>query len=214
MQQSSIDHYQFPDMKPTLICSTNREVDSINQRELNKLKTEKKTYHIIPISVNSRKIETAAKLEGIVDRVELAVDAQIMITTNISMGGGRSIANGSQGTVLSMYEDHINVRLIGWCSDVKIGFQKLLDPECIDPDNNPVYLFEYLPVRLGWASTVHKAQGMTCDLLEIDLSKIFAAGQGYVAISRVRSLAGLKLTGLKRNAFIADQKILEFYSSQ
>jgi hypothetical protein len=46
------------------------------------------------------------------------------------------------------------------------------------------------------------------------MSKIFAAGQGYVAISRVRSLDGLKLTGLKRNAFIADKRIIEFYSKQ
>ena len=214
MQQHDIDHEQFPGMKPTRICSTNREVDAINQRELNKLTTDKRTYKLIPISTNSRKIDTAAKLEGIPEVVDLAVDAQIMITTNISMGGGRTIANGTQGTIISMYDDHINARLIGWSSDVKIGFQKQLDPDCIDEDSNPIYLFEYMPVRLGYAGTIHRSQGMTCSLLEVDLSKIFAAGQGYVAISRVRSLAGLKLTGLKRNAFIADKKILEFYAKE
>jgi ATP-dependent exoDNAse (exonuclease V) alpha subunit len=214
LQQNDINHDKFPGMKPTRICSTNREVDAINQKELNKLTTEKKTYRIIPIATNMRKIEAAAKLEGIVEQVELAIDAQIIITTNVSMGGGRVIANGTQGTIISMYEDHINARLIGWSSDVKIGFQKLLDPECIDEDSNPIYLFEYLPVRLGWGSTIHKSQGATYNLLDIDMSKIFAAGQGYVAISRVRSLDGLKLTGLKRNAFIADKRIIEFYSKQ
>lgn len=214
LQQNDIDHEKFPGMKPTRICSTNREVDAINQKELNKLTTEKKTYRIVPIATNMRKIEAAAKLEGIVEQVELAVDAQIIITTNVSMGGGRVIANGTQGTIISMHEDHVNARLIGWNSDVKIGFQKLLDPDCIDEDSNPIYLFEYLPVRLGWGSTIHKSQGATYNLLDIDMSKIFAAGQGYVAISRVRSLDGLKLTGLKRNAFIADKRIIEFYSKQ
>lgn len=212
LQQHDIDHHQYPDMKPTRICSTNREVDAINQRELNKITTDRRVYNLIPISTNVRKIQTAAKLEGIPDQVDLAVGAQIMITTNISMGGKRTIANGTQGTIISMHDDHINARLIGWSSDVKIGFQKLLDPDCIDEDANPIYLFEYMPMRLGYAITIHRAQGMTCSVLEVDLGRIFAAGQAYVAISRVRSLAGLKLTGLKRNAFIADKKILEFYT--
>ncbi len=211
MNQNKIDPMLFPGMQPTIICSTNREVDAINQRELNKLTTERHTYEILPIARNAKKIEIAAKLDAIPEAIELAVDAQIMITTNISMGGGRTIANGTQGKIVSMHDTHINCSLIGWGSEVKIGFQKVLDPDCIDEDSNPVYLFEYLPVRLGFAASIHRAQGMTCDLLEVDLNRVFAAGQAYVAISRVRSLEGLKLIGLKRNAFITDPRISEFY---
>ncbi len=212
MKQNSIDESQFPNMRPMLICSTNREVDAINQRELNKLSTDQNTYAIRPISLDKKKIEISAKQEGIPEQVDLAVDAQIIITTNISMGGGRTIANGTQGKIVSMHESHINASLVGWRSDVKIGFQKVIDPDCIDPDVNPIYIFEYLPVRLGWATSIHRAQGTTCSLLEVDLNRVFAAGQAYVAISRVQSLAGLKITGLKRNAFIADPKIIEFYA--
>ncbi len=214
MNRNTIDKTLFPDMEPTLICSTNREVDAINQRELNKLTTEKKVYSILPIATNAKKIEIACKLESIPEKVELAIDAQIMITTNISMGGGKVIANGSQGKIISMHDTHVNVRLIDWTSDVRIGFQKVLDPDCIDEDKNPIYLLEYLPIRLGYALTIHRCQGMTCSLLEVNLNKVFAAGQAYVAISRIRSLNGLKLIGLKKNAFIADKKIIEFYAHQ
>lgn len=211
LKQDSINQDLFPDMQPTLICSTNREVDAINQRELNKLDTEKKIYSIIPISKNAKKIENCAKAEAIPEEIILGVDAQIMITTNISMGGGQVIANGTQGKIISMHTDHINCRLIDWVSDVKIGFQKMLDPDCVDEDTNPVYLFEYLPIKLGYSFTIHKIQGASCSLLEVNLNKVFASGQAYVAISRVRSLDGLKLIGLKKNAFIADPKIIEFY---
>lgn len=214
MSRNTIDKTLFPDMEPTLICSTNREVDAINQKELNKLTTEKRVYSILPIATNAKKIEIACKLEAIPEKVELAVDAQIMITTNISMGGGKVIANGSQGKIISMHDTHVNVRLIDWTSDVRIGFQKVLDPECIDEDKNPIYLFEYLPMRLGYALTIHRVQGATCSLLEVNLNKVFAAGQAYVAVSRVRTLEGLKLTGLKKNSFFSDKKIIEFYASQ
>jgi ATP-dependent exoDNAse (exonuclease V) alpha subunit len=67
-----------------------------------------------------------------------------------------------------------------------------------------------LPLRLAWAITVHKSQGMSLDAAEIDLSKSFIKGMGYVALSRVRSLSGLKLLGLNETALLVDEEILEY----
>lgn len=65
-------------------------------------------------------------------------------------------------------------------------------------------------LKLAWAVTVHKSQGMSLDEAEIDLSKAFMPGMGYVALSRVRSLEGLYLTGLGPDAYLMDDDIREF----
>lgn len=66
------------------------------------------------------------------------------------------------------------------------------------------------PLRLAWAVTIHKSQGMSLDAAEIDLSKAFVPGMGYVALSRVRSLDGLFLGGLGPQALLLDRDIYEF----
>lgn len=66
-----------------------------------------------------------------------------------------------------------------------------------------------IPLRLAWAITVHKSQGMTLDAAEIDLSKSFVEGMGYVALSRVRTLAGLKLMGINELALQVNPSVIE-----
>ncbi len=66
-----------------------------------------------------------------------------------------------------------------------------------------------LPLRLAWAITVHKSQGMSLDAMEVDLSKSFVKGMGYVALSRVRSLGGMKLLGFNDMSLEVDSEVLE-----
>ena len=66
-----------------------------------------------------------------------------------------------------------------------------------------------IPLRLAWAITVHKSQGMTLDAAEIDLSRTFEPGQGYVALSRIKSIEGLKLIGMNDIALKVDSLILQ-----
>ncbi len=206
----NIDKSLFLNMEPMIICPTNNEVDAINQRELNKLTTEKKIYKIKPIVSNKKLIEMVVKQQGIPEEIKLGINAQIMITTNIS----QNIVNGSQGIIKEMYDDYVIVRLINLDNDIKIGYNKVLDPDCIDEERNPIYIFEYLPIRLAYANTIHKIQGATCNYIEVNLSKVFVPGQAYVGISRVKTLKGLKITGLKKSSFFANKRVIEFYSKQ
>ena len=70
-----------------------------------------------------------------------------------------------------------------------------------------------LPLRLAWAITVHKSQGMTLSCAEIDLSKSFVHGMGYVALSRVRSLKGVRLLGINNLALSVNPEITDFDKS-
>ena len=76
-------------------------------------------------------------------------------------------------------------------------------------DKKVLASIEQLPLRLAWAITVHKSQGMSLDAAEVDLSKAFVYGQGYVALSRVRTLEGLKVNGMHPNALQVDPKIVQ-----
>jgi len=79
----------------------------------------------------------------------------------------------------------------------------------IDEHDKVVAEIMQIPLRLAWAITVHKSQGMSLDLTEIDLSKSFEYGMGYVALSRVRSLEGMRLIGFNQKSLEVDPKVIQ-----
>jgi ATP-dependent DNA helicase PIF1 len=215
LQQNSIDEEKFKGIRPMILCPTNREVDSINQMELfslvDKDNISTHTYKIKSISSNTKKIDLISKAQGIQD-IELAVGAQVMCTMNISAITGERLVNGSQGKVVEIFPNHIILDMIDIQDPISLGYTKVLDPDC-DEFVKPIYLFEYMPLRLCYAVSIHKAQGLSANVLQTSLSRVFTHGQAYTAISRVRTLDGLMITGITRKSFICSPEIIEFYNS-
>jgi ATP-dependent DNA helicase PIF1 len=118
---------------------------------------------------------------------------------------GAGFVNGTRGKVIGFKEDQPVVELAS-------GRKIAVSPHSwkLEEDGKVRAEVAQLPLRLAWAITIHKSQGMSLDAAEIDLSKSFTPGMGYVALSRVRSLDGLYLAGINRMALQMPPQIYEF----
>ncbi len=206
--QTTIDP-KLESLKPMNIVSTNAEVDSINDRELKALLAETKAeLHRFAVKSVSNKTaaERAMKSDGVPHEVQLAVGAQVVVTHNVSPP---SVVNGTQGIITKITNSEIEIKTPRHEDPIAIGYVEMKDRETMDIYSAKT-LLEYIPLRLGWASTVHKAQGASLDTIMVDAKRIWASGQLYVAISRVRSLEGLIVKNLSRKAIVCDKTVKAF----
>ena len=173
------------------LASLNKTADSINQQRLAEIKAEEYTYE----GTVTGKFEE--KRFPVDMTLKLKVGAQVMFTRNDQQ---KRWVNGTIGTVTKLSKDEIQVTTDGGstyvvpnCSWESYSYE--YDKEARKMKKELMGTFTQYPLRLAWAITVHKSQGMTFDKLYLDLSRgMFAAGQLYVALSRVRSLDGLFLS--------------------
>ena len=173
------------------LTSLNKTADSINQRCLADINAEEYIYEG---TVNGKFEEKRFPVEKI---LRLKIGAQVMFTRN---DPNRRWANGTIGTVSKLSKDEIQVTIgngetyvVPNCSWESYCYE--YDKENRKMTKEKIGSFTQYPLRLAWAITVHKSQGMTFDKMYLDLSRgIFAAGQLYVALSRVRTLDGLFLS--------------------
>ena len=173
------------------LTSLNKTADTINQGRLAEIEAEEYTYE----GTVSGKYEE--KRFPVDMTLKLKVGAQVMFTRNDSQ---KRWVNGTIGTVTKLMKDEIQVTtddgssyVVPCCSWESFSYE--YDRKAKKVKKELMGTFTQYPLRLAWAITVHKSQGMTFDKLYLDLSRgMFAAGQLYVALSRVRSLSGLFLS--------------------
>lgn len=188
-------------VQATQLYARNVSVDAINQRALDALGGDETLYHMTK--------HGPAKLTDTLQRVcpapatlKLKVGAKVMFVKNATDG---SYVNGTLGEVESCNHDDDPV--------IKTfdGHTVVAEADDWKYEENGYVLasISQVPLKLAWAITVHKSQGMTLDAAEMDLSDAFEPGMGYVALSRVRSLAGLNLLGLNNTALQVHPEILE-----
>lgn len=188
--------------KATKLYSRNINVDVINERELASLPGEAKIFEMEEEGFSAL-VEGLKKSSLALERLTLKKDAQVMFIKNDPMGG---YVNGTRGVVVGFDKTE------GWpivkTYDGKIIIAEQQAWKYEDNGDVRATLLQ-VPLRLAWAITIHKSQGMTLDAAEIDLGDAFEPGMGYVALSRVRSLSGLKLMNLNEMALTVHPKILQ-----
>ncbi len=194
---------KFPDgIKPTRLYSKNVSVDGINQGELSDLIEAGADSKEYPVNCSSEKGRKWVKLNKIPEKVTLCVGAQVMCTRNQPTLG---LANGSRGVITKA--DAFGV----WFK--KLDGATVFVPYFVAPIGNDDQV-SYMPVKLAWAITIHSAQGMTIDALEVDLGQdIFTWGQAYTGLSRATSLDTVRVTNILPSSFVTHRIVLDKFSS-
>lgn len=187
-----------PTIEPTKLFTHNFDVDQMNNEELLKIKGTSKTF-TAEKKGNPKLMEVFVKSLIVPEKLILKKGAKVMFLKNIHEKG---IMNGSLGIVhdFEAEEGFPVVKL----SDGKMIVARPESWSIVNEKGSNVVEFKQVPLRLAWAITVHKSQGMTLECAEIDLSKTFEPGQGYVALSRLRDLEGMRLLGLNEMALQVD----------
>ena len=205
---------------PTKIFPTRSKVEQINSREMTKLSGDIKTFELKKLANLTEKKEyyTAEEKEQewkylannlmCESVIHLKIGSQVMCIVNMELDDGQVLCNGSQGIVTGFAGPNaILVKFNELPTDIPLSMHTWAS------ERSPGLGVSQLPIILAWAITIHKSQGASLDMAEIDVgSDIFECGQTYVALSRVRSLEGLFLKSFDLSKILINKKVQEFYS--
>lgn len=204
----------IPDFEPgeesyVYLTSHNRMADEINQKKLNELPEKLYKYHAeIAGNFNENQYPNDEILE-------LKVGAQIMFIRNDATAE-KKYFNGKLAEIIDLSEDEITVLIDGDDEAYKLKRETWDQKQySLDEDKNITEdilgSFVQFPIRLAWAVTIHKSQGLTFDRLIIDAGKSFASGQVYVALSRCRTLEGIVLKSkITPEVIFSDRRVAKF----
>jgi ATP-dependent DNA helicase PIF1 len=212
-------------IKPTKLFPKRSQVDYINASEMNQLigpEYEYKVEHVLDLDMTSKEkqirlgftqeqIHTELMyLQGNLrcdETIKLKIGCQVMCIINITLAEGDEIlCNGAQGIVAEISHDGFPV------VHFRNGVQRVMKPHVWPSETIPGIGVTQVPLMLAWALTIHKAQGATLDIAEVDVgSGIFECGQTYVALSRVKNLEGLYLQSFDASRIRISKKVQEFY---
>ena len=191
------------------LCSHNKMADDINQEKLEEIKLTSSTYE--------------AKLFGDFKEnqfpneqfLDLKIGAQVMFIRN-DISGEKKYYNGKLGEISALSDNEIKVVLEGSEREITVKREVWEQKKYfLDGEKNikeeVLGSFEQFPIKLAWAVTIHKSQGLTFDKVIIDAGKSFTAGQVYVALSRCRTLEGIVLKSkITPEVIFKDNRILKF----
>ena len=206
----------IPNFKPAseegyiTLTTHNRQAQEINESKLNDIRLQK---HLFKATIEGDFPEYSYPTEK---ELELKVGAQVMFVKNDS-SRDKLYFNGKIGIVTNFDEDGVCVKCEDWPEPVTIGREKwenmkyTLNEQTKEIDETSIGSFTQYPLKLAWAITIHKSQGLTFEKAIIYAGAAFAHGQTYVALSRCKSLEGLVLgTPISADSVISDHEVTDF----
>jgi ATP-dependent DNA helicase PIF1 len=213
-------------IRPTILVPRRCDAERINSVELAKLTGEESVFKLsvdessppgandkkekIKMSEEQKEMELRQLRGSIIadDKLILKIGTQVMCIANIDVDGPTPIVNGSQGIIVDIVNGIPKVQFLNG------GEPRLLSYHKWTCENNPEIGIKQIPLIHAWSITIHKSQGVTLEMAEIDAgSNIFECGQTYVALSRVKSLEGLYLSAFNPQKIKTNEKVKSFYLS-
>ena len=190
---------------PTVLFATRKDADHVNASSYAELKASGAKEMVYSTAYGGRRVETTrnwAKNVDIPETTALCIGAQVMLTANLDVEGG--LVNGTRGIVTRLMRDSVEIQLVDG--------SKTLIPGKKHTDDTETMHATYIPLKLAWAWTVHKSQGTSLDCAAVDLGpSMFAYGQAYTALSRVRDMGSLHIMDLAKASFKVDPDVKAFY---
>jgi ATP-dependent DNA helicase PIF1 len=199
---NALKNTQFEeDIIPTKLYPKNINVDKINEIEVNKLKEAGNKTCIYKAEASKDNVKNIIKYD-----VELVENSQIIVTRNIDICAG--IVNGMRGVIKKLLEKSVIIKdTEGRLHNISY-FKDIIDKT---KKNCKGHIY-HLPLKVSYALSIHKSQGMTIDALEIDLGEnIFTCGQAYTALSRAKSLKSIKIIDVSNKSFRINPYVKAFY---
>lgn len=202
---------EIKDLPPCITLTThNYKADEINLRELRSLDVPSFFYDA------DIEREFPENLYPLPESIELKVGARVMFIKN-DTSGLSSYFNGKLATVSELTAEQVVVEMDDSREEYPLkkelweNKKYRINPDTKELEEEVIGTFSQFPIKLAWAVTVHKSQGLTFDRAIVDVGQAFAPGQVYVALSRLRSLEGLVLrTRVQTDVIYSDAKVVEF----
>lgn len=198
---------------PTKIYSLNINVDMENEKEMDNLFEKNNKLIFYSFELKKTIVKKTSNIDDKIKKscsacveLQLCVGAQVMLLYNLDIE--EKLVNGSRGVIVSFQNDIPIVKFLS-------GQTRLIDYYTwnIEENGEVIVKIEQIPLKLAYACSVHRSQGLTIDYAEVDLEGIFEYGQAYVALSRVRSLEGLSIKNWNAKCIKSHPRVIEYYDN-
>ncbi|XP_004687737.1 PREDICTED: ATP-dependent DNA helicase PIF1 [Condylura cristata] len=191
----------------TRLCTHQDDVALTNERQLQELPGEIHSFEAMDSDPEqARTLDAQCPVSQL---LQLKLGAQVMLVKNLAVS--RGLVNGARGVVVGFEKQGRGlpqVRFLCGVTEVICA-----DRWTVQASGGQLLTRQQLPLQLAWAISIHKSQGMSLDCVEISLGRVFASGQAYVALSRARSLQGLRVLDFDPMVVHCDPRVLRFYAT-